>query len=336
MAFRTHRIAAAAAVLLLVVTGAVGTGVVVGGAPAVAQDWAGKGRLQGVVNNENNQPIQGARVTLGRGEDGKGGGPAALTTDAQGRWSVLGLAGGPWRITIELPGYVTSEGTAQVNEYGPVPPITVQLRQASEPGAAGTATTGGATREEMLAWIEKGNALLKEKKYSEARAEYERVVAQLPPDNAESQAPLLRGIATTYYEEDDVDQAVTTLKKAVELKPDDASLVQLLVNWLVASDREDEAKTYMARLPQGTKVDPNSLLNLGIKAYNAKKLDEAAGYFDRVVSGYPDLPEGYYYRGLVALAQNKSDVAKADFQKLLQIAPDHAKAAEVKEYLAAL
>jgi Tfp pilus assembly protein PilF len=322
MAFRIQRLAALAAVLLLAV----------GAAPAAAQDWAGKGRLQGVVTNENSQPIQGARITLARGEDGKGGGPAPLTTDAQGRWSHLGLAGGAWQITIELPGYVTSQGTAQVNEFGPVPPITIQLRPipAQQPAGGGT---GGATREEMLAWIEKGNALLKEKKYAEARTEYERVLAQLP---AENQPPLLRGIATTYYEEDNLDQAVATLKKAVEIKPDDAELLQLLVNWLVAADREEEAKTYMARLPQGTKIDPNSLLNLGIKAYNEKKLDEAAGYFDRVVREYPDLPEGYYYRGLVALAQNKSDVAKADFQKLLEIAPDHAKAAEVKEYLAAL
>ena len=112
--------------------------------------------------------------------------------------------------------------------------------------------------------------------------------------------------------------------------------MQLLVNWLVAAKREEEAKTYMARLPQGTSIDPNSLLNLGIQAYNDKKFDEAVGYFDRVVREHPELPDGYYYRGLVELAQSKTDAAKADFEKMLEIAPTHAKAEEVKEYIKAL
>jgi Tfp pilus assembly protein PilF len=329
MAFRPHRIlarlsafglAAAATALLLAA-----------GAPAVAQDWAGKGRLQGMVTDQQGKPVEGARVTFGRGQEGKGGGPTPITTDAKGRWTILGLAGGVWRITIEKPGFVTSEGTAQVNESGgPTPPINVQLRPAA---AQQPQPAAGPSGNEILGWIQQGNTLLQEKKYAEARAQYEKALAQVQPAN---QPAILRGVATTYYEENNVDQAVATLKKALEIKPDDTQIVQLLVNWLVAANREEEAKTYMARLPQGTSVDPNSLLNLGIKAYNDKKLDDAWGYFDRVVREHADLAEGYYYRGLVELAQNKTAEAKKDFQKLLEIAPNHAKAAEVKEYLQAL
>jgi len=323
MALRPYRTFAAAAVLLLVVAGA----------PARAQDWAGKGRLQGIVTDQAGKPVAGAKITVGRGQDGKGGGPAPLTTAQNGSWSVLGLAGGQWRITIEMPGYLLSEGTVQVNESGPGAPIKVSLKPlppAQQQPAAGAPEGGNDVR----GWLQQGDDFLKAKKFAEARAEYERAIPllQQPSD----QAVVLRGVAATYYEEKNLDQAIATLKKALELKPDDTAVTQLLVNWLVAANREEEAKPYIARLPQGTTVDPNSLLNLGIKAYNDKQLDEAAGYFNRVVQEHPELPDGYYYRGLVELAQSKTAEAKADYQKLLEIAPNHAKAAEVQEYLKGL
>lgn len=322
MALHPHRVFAAAMVLLLVAAGA----------PALAQDWKGKGRLQGIVTDQAGKPVAGAKVTLGRGQEGTGGGPSPLTTSQNGAWSVLGLAGGMWRVTIEMPGYVTSVGTVNVGESGPTAPIKVTLKPASQQQQQQPAA-GGSAGDEVRGWLQKGDDYLKAKQYAEARAEYERALPQLQPVN---QAVVLRGIAATYYEEKNLEQAIATLKKALELKPDDTAVTQLLVNWLVAANREEEAKPYIARLPQGTTVDPNSLLNLGIKAYNDKKLDEAVGYFDRVVREHPDLPDGYYYRGLVELAQSKTDAAKADFQKLLEIAPDHAKAAEVKEYLKGL
>ena len=52
---------------------------------------------------------------------------------------------------------------------------------------------------------------------------------------------------------------------ASALAPDDPVTLQLLVNLLVSAGKEGEAQAYMAKLPQGTKLDANTLLNLGIK-----------------------------------------------------------------------
>src|SRR5262245_8331113 len=92
MQLRLPRIFEAAAVLLLVAAGA----------PARAQDWTGRGRLQGTIVDQANKPVEGAKVTLGRGQDGKGGGPAPVTTDRNGHWSFLGLGGGQWQVSIEM------------------------------------------------------------------------------------------------------------------------------------------------------------------------------------------------------------------------------------------
>jgi Flp pilus assembly protein TadD len=324
-AFR--KIAVLAAVLLLV------------GLPLRAQSWAGHGRLQGIVTDSQGKPIQGAKITLLQGEGDQAKGPKPIYTDKAGKWAVLGLAGGQWRILIDKEGYVPSEGRSPVIEGGVgVPqPIRVQLReltkeqvQAAQQAAEKKAGPSGT---EIKGWIEEGNRLLQEQKYADARAQYEKALAQLDKAN---QAPVLRGVAVTYYAEKKLPQAIDALKQAEALAPDDPQVLQLLVNWLVEAGHEDEAKTYMAKLPQGTTVDANTVLNLGIKAYNEKKLDEAARDFDRVVSEHPELPDAYYYRGLVYLAQNKVKEAKADFQKLLELAPNHPKAAEVKEYLKSL
>src|SRR5436305_1103827 len=107
-----------------------------------------------------------------------------------------------------------------------------------------------------------GHGRLQEQKYADARAQYQKALAQLDKAN---QAPVLRGVAVTYYAEKNLPQAIDTLKQVLVLTPDDTQSVQLLVNWLVESGHEEEAKAYMAKLPQGATVDPNTILNLGIK-----------------------------------------------------------------------
>jgi len=112
--------------------------------------------------------------------------------------------------------------------------------------------------------------------------------------------------------------------------------LQLLVNLLVAQNKEAEAKVYMEKLPQGTKIDPTARLNIGIKAYNDRKLDEALKQFDQVVQENPGMAEAYYYRGLVYLNMNKTKEAKADFQKLLEIDPKSQYANDAREFLKSL
>ncbi|HYO16071.1 MAG TPA: tetratricopeptide repeat protein [Thermoanaerobaculia bacterium] len=303
------------------------------GVPVWGQAWAGKGRLQGQVRDESGKPIQGAKVVLRKDVTDRvvesTDGPKAILTDKNGRWSILGLAGGEWGVLIEKEGYMVSEGRLKVNEFGPAQPVNVTLKvipkevieQAEKQSETGQAKAA----------LEQGNALLQQQKYAEARAAYEAGMAKLPDSSLHP--AILRAIADTYHKEGNTDQAVAALKKALALAPQDPVTLQLMVNLLAAAGREAEAKTYMEQLPQGTTVDPAVLLNLGIKAFNEGKMDQAFAEFDRVVKENPQLPDAYYYRGLVYLNQGKNAEAKADFQKLVELDPNHANAAEAREFL---
>lgn len=329
------------------------------GAALHAQAWSGRARLQGQVNDPSGKPLEGAKVTLRLNDAG----PAPLTSDRKGKWSILGLGDGVWKVTIEKEGYVTSEGQVKLSEFQQVPPIVISLREAPKQEPKPEEKKGPSKGEIVNGFIDQGNALMTEAantydgcvahppagvaaksvkatceklaapKYDQARGLYQQAYDQADPKNKPA---ILGGIARVYAAQGNNAQAITTLKSVLEANPEDQASTKLLVDLLVAAGREDEAKPYMAKLPQGSTVDPNALLNLGIDAYNKKNLTGALGYFDRVVQDHPDMAEAYYYRGLVYLQQSKVPQAKADFQKLLEIDPKNAHAAEVREYLKSL
>jgi tetratricopeptide (TPR) repeat protein len=300
------------------------------GLPAFAQEWAGRGRLQGEIKDEQGRPVEGAQVWLRRGSNpidpnNPGDGPKQVTTTKYGKWSILGLAQGDWRVLIVKEGFMSSEGQVKVLEGGaPPPPIVITLR--AVPKEAKEAAKGN----EALDALNKGNELLTQEKYAEARTEYEKAISLLEPVN---HPPILRGIARTYFQEKQPDKAVEVLKQALTIKPDDPESLKLIVNLLVSQGKEKEAQEYMAKLPQGQTVDPATLLNIGIKYYNEGKMPEALAEFDRVVKENPSLPDAYYYRGLVYLATGKNAEAKADFQKLLELDPNHPNAKDAREFL---
>jgi tetratricopeptide (TPR) repeat protein len=287
-----------------------------------AQSWSGRGRLQGEVTDEAGKAIQGAKVIL-RAENGEG--PAALVTDKKGRWSYLGLAGGSWTMRVEAEGFVPTEGAVRVNEFGTAPTLEVKLRKA-EPVATGPG-------DEVMAAVDRGNQLLDGGQFAAARAEYEKALALLEPAQ---RGPLLRGIARTYFQEGNKAQAIATLEQVLATTPDEVETLRLLINLLVAEGREEEARGYMARLPAGSSVDADTLLNLGISHYNGGKLEEALAEFSRVVGEHPELPDAYYYRGLAHLGLGHAAEAKADFEKVLSLAPEHPNAGDCREFLKSL
>jgi tetratricopeptide (TPR) repeat protein len=305
--------------------------------PLSAQSWAGRGRLQGEIRDEQGKPIDGAKITLRKGTervDPKLDGPNVITTNKNGKWSILGLAQGPWGILIEKEGFMPSEGQVQVNEFAVAPPINITLKVVPKEVQQKAVEASGNAK--AKAAIEQGNALLGQNKFADARAQYEQALSLLEVDDPVLKSSIQRTIARTWFEEGKQDKAIDTLKAALALKPDDVDSLQLISTLLVAAGREKEAEAYIAKLPAGSKVDPNSLLNLGIKLYNEKDLTGALDKFDRVVKDNPELATAYYYRGLTYLALNKSAEAKTDFQKLLELEPNHPNAEEVREFIKAL
>jgi tetratricopeptide (TPR) repeat protein len=322
------------------------TALLVAATPVSAQSWAGKGRLQGEIRDENGKPIEGATITLRKGTervDPKADGPKSIKTNKNGKWSTLGLAGGAWGILIEKEGYAPSEGQVSVNEFAVAQPININLKSMATLQAAAQAEAAKAGKSiepsgnaKAKVALEKAAAAQQAGRYAEARTGFEEGLGLLEEADPSVRLSVLRAIADTYAKEGNQAQAIATLERALQVDPTDAVSLQIIATTLISQGKEKEAEAYIARLPQGVKIDPDTLLNTGIKAYNDKDLNGALERFNRVVQENPDLANAYYYRGLTYLGLNKSAEAKTDFEKVLQLEPGHPSADEIREYIKAL
>lgn len=178
----------------------VALGLALAAVPVLAQEWSGRGRLEGRITDEDGNPVEGAEITLhlpGKPESG----PEPIYTNAKGRFSYLGLSHGAWAVVIEKEGFKVSEGSASVNEYGRTPPLDIEL--VPNPYSS----------------IDVGDRLLEEGDYATARAAYEEAMEHLPP---ERQARLRSRIGDTHYRQGDYAAARTEYQAALAaLGPDE-------------------------------------------------------------------------------------------------------------------
>src|SRR5258705_7136799 len=108
--------------------------------PASAQT----GRVGGQIKDTQGQPIKGATVTA----ENPQASPSSFTatTDDKGRYSIIGLKTGTWKITASAPGFKASSGQVPVRSLGaPMPPVDFLLA-AGDTGPTG-ALAGVNTKE---------------------------------------------------------------------------------------------------------------------------------------------------------------------------------------------
>ena len=293
-------------------------------AGAAAQDWKGKARLDGKVVSEKGEPVAKAQLVFRlKGKDGP-----TLETDAKGRFAYFGFASGDWDLDVSAPGYLTRKTSVHLSELNRVPPMEIKLEKQPDAPPAAAPSVPRDVRAEIIPLIEKGNALLEQKDYAGARAEYEKALASVPDNPI-----ILRAIARTYYGEKNVDKAIEKLKLAVDKDPSDTDTLLLLANLELERGNVEEGKALLDKVPAESVKDPGVFVNAGIVFLNKKNAAGAWEQFDKAVRIKPDDPEPYFYRGLSALQLKKSAEAKADLQKYLELAPTGGQAADAKELL---
>jgi predicted Zn-dependent protease len=314
----------AASLLALLVAGA-----------ASAQAWRGTGRLSGVVTGPDGKPIQGAKVTLAWTKDSVAGGPAPIMTNKHGKWVAGGLATGPWNVDVEAEGFLLRQMSAQVTgQLQAEMKITLEPKPVEQPKPAEKEKemiqVGGVEiSPEVAQAIEAANAFMKEQKWAEAAAEYEKAVAALP-ENMQLKAALSRA----YYGAGNKKKAIENLMIVHKADTGNVIYATLLADMLLEDGQLEEGKKVLAALPPGALSDPNTIINLGIRFVNNDQPEEAWKYFNDAVAIDGNFAPAYYYRGIAALQLKKMKEAKADLQKVIEISPDSSEAKDAKDLLA--
>ena len=119
------------------------------------------------------------------------------------------------------------------------------------------------------------------------------------------------------------DEAKSALQRAAEMRPKDpAYLLALGIAWLRKTDLF-EAEKLFRRVLQIQPGNAQGQLHLGYLLINDKKFDEARLWLEKSVRSGVDIPEVFYYLGLVAQEQNDNVRAIALFQKAVQKLPTY-------------
>ncbi len=135
-------------------------------APAAAQS----GRAQGTVRDTSGHPIRSAIVRAVN----PAGHPSEITstTDAKGRWAMIGLSSGEWRFFVEAPGFVSTNAALPVRVAG-TPPVSFTL--ARDPGPL-----PGALDKNIQQLLTDANGLRDQGRYDQAISAYDDIRAKNP------------------------------------------------------------------------------------------------------------------------------------------------------------
>ncbi len=284
-------------------------GIVVAGAfavPAAAQDWKGMGRMEGRVTDASGAPLVGVSVKLELPERGGG---TTLKTDKKGRWAVGGIAAGTWHIDLELEGYTSRRVSATLPaESSRLAPLEVKLEKEA---------TGGTSPEAARA-LDEAEAAYKAGRFADARAQYAALLA-LRPDLAPR---IHQQIGFSWIQEKQHARAVEELEQVLAAEPDNAQVRAIAAQAALEGGMAEKGRQLLAGLSEGVIKDPDAYFNIGVNFVNAGLTEDAVSYFTKAISLDAAYVDGYFQRALAYLKLGRTAESRADFEKVLALAPD--------------
>jgi serine/threonine-protein kinase len=173
----------------------------------------------------------------------------------------------------------------------------------------------------------KGNVLYGPMRAKDAmdRARYNAQQA-LDLDYSLPEAHTAMGVIKLKYDWDWA-QAENEFKLALNLNPEYAPAHYWYSHLLVVQGNFDEAIKESVRARDLDPYSPLAAMNYGRALYFARRYQESADYFARLLEDKPDYPQFLHVRGLVLLQLNLNDEAIDTLKRLHQGDPMHAAAA---------
>jgi tetratricopeptide (TPR) repeat protein len=291
---------------------------VVAAAPALAQT----GRIGGTVKSaQDNQPLKGATVTA----ENPNASPSSFTatTDDRGRYSIIGLRTGSWKITASAPGFQPSSGSVPVRTIGaPMPPVDFALA----PGAAGPAgALAGVNTKELQAELQKAMDLANAGQHDAAIAAYQAILTKTPA------LTMINGqIAVVQRLKKDYDGAIASYQKVIAADPNnDRAKIDIGMTYL---EKGDFAAAEKALLEVSTSTSANRevFYNLGEVKFAKGETDEAVKYYQRAVDIDANWGKPLFKIGLARLQKADTAGAIEYMNKVIAADPNSAEAAQAK------
>jgi tetratricopeptide (TPR) repeat protein len=280
-----------------------------------SQEWQGKGRLFGVVLDEQGAPLEGVKVKLFFPRSNSG---FEVVTDASGKWTASWIRGGTWYLDFEKVGYATKKISVNYEEPKKYPEITINLKKAE----------GLTLTEEMKAALGEANKLYEGGKYEESIQAYAKILESHPEAYVVNSS-----IGNCYFQMENYEKAEEYYQKVLEKEPQNNEIFVAIGNCYANRGQTDKALEWYNKIEFEKIKDPIVLYNIGTNYYNLSRFEDALKYYKRAVEIKPDFLDGLYQLGLAYLTLTNNEEAIKSFETYLKYDSDSQKAAQVKSFI---
>ena len=284
---------------------------------ALGQEGMGKGRVAGTVVDDKGKAVASVKITARHQTFTKA---FTAVTDEKGKWAILGMAGGLWRVTAEKEGYMPGYVDMNISQLSKNPPIEIRITPIPKGGII--------TDEKSKQILGKGQQLFDQGKYDEALAEFQSFSEKNP-----SVYQVYFNLGECYFKKGDYDMAIEQYHRFLEKEPDDPGVLSRTGEAFVKKEDLEKALPYFEKIIETHPDDSASYYNIAEIYFNAGKAENAIQFYQKAHSLEPDWDKPIIKLAYAHMNLNQLDKAVEYFEKYLQISPEGDDAPIAKELL---
>ena len=291
--------------------------VLLGALPVAAQT----GRVGGLVKDDKGQPLKGATVVA---ENPAASPPSfTATTDDKGRFSIIGLRAGNWKLTASAPGFQPSVGNVPIRTIGaPNPPVEFTLA-AGATGPAGA--LAGVNTKELQGELAAAEAKFNANDYDGAIAAYQAMLTKVP-----ALTMLHMQIGRAQRMKKDYNGALESYNKLLAADPtNERAKIEIGMTNLEKGDFA-AAETALTEASQSTSASREVFYNLGEVKFAKGETDAAMAAYQRAIDIDANWAKPYLKMGLGKLQKADTPGALQMMEKVIAVEPNSAEAAQAK------
>jgi hypothetical protein len=290
---------------------------------AVAQ--ARGGRMTGRALDDAGEPLANVAIVAESAERP----PIESTTDNGGRFSIIGLTSGVWRVTATLEGYEVPPNSVRVSQGGMATSNFSMLRLRSGfERFLGEEALEGLDAAALEADLKAADDAFEAQDYDTAISGYNELLVVIP-----SLKYLHLSIGSAYRGNGDYEMSLASFEKMAG-DPDlgEQVKVEIARTRLQMGDLDAAAGLVGA----GANASREDLYNLGEVDFAKGDVDAAAGWYEKSTIVDPNWEKPWFKLALVALNKGDMETAKQNLQKVVDIAPDSEDGVQAQATLSAL
>lgn len=280
------------------------------------------GRIGGVVQDEEGEPIRGATVTAENPDINL---TYTATTDDRGRFAFLGLRTGTWRFMADAPGFAPQGGEMPVRADGRLnPALSFALVKARE----GAGPLGDVSADELQEALSAADALFQAEQWDEAIAAYRALI-----DDSPALTVMNLQIGSAYRQKGDFPAAVAAYSELLEVDTSNGlARVGIAMAHLAVGDAA-AAEAALLPVAQDADARPDVMYTLGEVKMAQGLATDAAQWYQRAVDADPSWGKPIYRLAEAALGRGDTQAASELLAEIIEVDPISPEAAQAKAEL---